>query len=215
MTTSIENPPLPLKTVIPSYLYQQYADDVNLQSFVDAYNTIAQAYLDWFNQTPFGVYTSPAIAGQLLDWIGQGIYGIPRPIFSTLATKYLTDATNQLPTNIIATDGSEHEQSGTAIVSNDDFYKRTITWATYIGDGRVCNASVLRKRIARFLYGSNGGDIMLTDAQNVSITVQTAPVKYAITLPSSANPAASYFQEGFNAGILPFPFQLSATVTIV
>lgn len=215
MATSIAQPTQPLASIIPSYLYQQYADDPNLQAFIDAYNTLAQSYLDWFNQTPFGLYTSPTISGSLLDWIGLGVYGIARPVFSTLSTRYLTDAINQLPTNTIATDGSEHQQSGTAIVANDDYYKRAITWATYLGDGRVCNAAALRKRIARFLYGLNGGDITLTQAQNVSISVQTGPVKYVINLPSAANPAASYFQEGFNSGTLAFPFQLSATVNIV
>lgn len=215
MATSIDNPTLPLQSVIPSYLYQQYADDQNLQAFVDAYNAIAQSYLDWFNQTPFGVYTSASVSGQLLDWIGQGVFGIPRPVFSTLSTTYLTDAVNQLPTNTLATDGSSHRQNGTAVTANDDFYKRAITWATYIGDGRVCNATVLRKRIARFLYGKNGGDITLSQAQSIQIAVQTSPLKYAITLPSSADPAATFFKEAFESGALAFPFQLAATVTVV
>lgn len=216
MPTSIATPPAPLASIIPSYLYQQYADDPSLQAFRDAYNSLSQLYLDWFNQTPLGLYTANTITGALLDWVGQGVYGIPRPIFSTLSTRYLTDSLNELPTNRIATDGSEHQSSGTAAVANDDFYKRAITWATYLGDGRVCSVNAIRKRIARFLYGINGGDITLSQAQKVSIAVATSPsVHYVITIPSAANPAASYFQEGFNSGVLAFPFQLSATVNIV
>lgn len=214
MPTSIENPTQPLQQVIPSYLYQQYADDENIQALVDAYNTLAQSYLDWFNQNPFGVYTSPSVSGQLLDWIGLGVYGIARPVFSTLATHYLTDAVNMLPTNTIVTDGSKHSASGTTVTANDDFYKRTITWATYIGDGRTCSATVLRKRIARFLYGVNGGDISLAQTQSVHLVAQTGPLNYAITIPSAANPASSYFKDAFEAGLLAFPFQLAATVTI-
>jgi hypothetical protein len=216
MATSIAQPTKPLASIIPSYLYQQYADDPNLQAFVGAYNALAQSYLDWFNATPFAVYTSQAVSGPLLDWIGQGIYGIPRPVFSSLSTRYLTDAINVLPMNQIATDGSEHQQSGAAVVADDDFYKRTITWAAYLGDGRVCSVATLRRRIARFLYGVAGGDITIDEAQNVNIAVQTSPsVAYVITLPSSANPASTYFQEGFNSGALPFPFELSASVNIV
>jgi hypothetical protein len=63
----------PLQQTIPSYLYAQYSDDENLQAFVDAYNSLSQGYLDWFNSRPLGLYTSPNIAGPLLDWVGQGV----------------------------------------------------------------------------------------------------------------------------------------------
>ncbi len=211
-SSAISTPEDPLQEIIPSYVYEQYADDQNIVAFANAYNTLAQSYLDWFNATPFAVYTSPAIVGPLLDWIGNGIYGIPRPVFSTLTTKFLSDAVNYLSTNTIATDGSAHDESGSSIVSNDDYYKRTITWHAYIGDGRICNVMTIRKRIARFLFGSNGGDISLSQAQQVNIAVVTSPLKFDITIP--AGTASSYFQEAFNAGILAFPFQLEATVTI-
>ena len=211
-SAAISDPPSPLQEIIPSYVYEQYADDPNIVAFSTAYNVIAQSYLNWFNATPFAVYTSAAISGPLLDWIGNGIYGIPRPVFSTLTAKFLSDAVNYLPTNTIATDGSEHSQSGSSVVANDDYYKRTITWHAYIGDGRICNVMTIRKRIARFLFGPNGGDISLSQAQQVNIAVVTSPLNFDITIP--AGTASSYFQEAFNAGILAFPFQLQATVTI-
>ena len=43
---------VPLASTIKSYLYQEYAQDNDLQAFVDAYNAIAQGYQDWFNANP-------------------------------------------------------------------------------------------------------------------------------------------------------------------
>jgi hypothetical protein len=60
---------LPLQQVIPSYLFLEYSDDQDLQAFVASFNSLAQGYLDWFRNTPLGLYTSPNITGPLLDWI--------------------------------------------------------------------------------------------------------------------------------------------------
>jgi hypothetical protein len=119
-----------------------------------------------------------------------------------------------VPLDSIEIDGSRFSETGTAITATDDYYKRTITWLTYLGDGRMCNAMVLRKRIARFLYGVNGADVPLSLAQNVSIAMQASPLQYIITIPSSANPASSYFQEAVNSGILSFPFQIGVVINI-
>lgn len=213
---SIAEPTLPLQNIIPSYAYQQYADDENIVAFFTAYNELAQSYLAWFNATPLGLYTSPNVTGPLLDWVGKGIYGIPRPVFSTLSTRFIGASLDGVPLNTIAMNGSRLISSGGAVLANDDFYKRTITWLTYIGDGRMFNPMILRKRIARFLYGINGSDVPLSYAGVINIAVFTSPsVSYGIYIPASANPASSYFKQAFESGILSFPFQLKATVTIV
>jgi hypothetical protein len=59
--------------IIPSYLYQQYADDANLQALVTAYNTLAQQYLDWFNTVPLPVYTSEQLTGEMSVPIPGGL----------------------------------------------------------------------------------------------------------------------------------------------
>lgn len=66
-----------LTATIPSYLYQEYADDSDLQAFVAAYNGMAQAYVTWFATAALPVYS--AQFGALLDWTVNGLYGIPRP----------------------------------------------------------------------------------------------------------------------------------------
>lgn len=155
----------PLQTIIPSYLYEEYRDDPNLQAFVDAYNQLAQSYLTWFNYTPLGVYANPNVTGPLLDWIGQGVYGLPRPVFSSIRTRF-SAGLNAFPVNAVAVNGSRYFRSGNATVASDDYYKRVLTWWLYaqtvgVGTasaGRYFNIEVLRLRVARFLYCPNGGD---------------------------------------------------------
>ena len=211
LPTSIADPTEPLQVQIPAFPYQQYIDDSNIVAFFDAYNELAQPYLDWSNATPLGVYTSPAINGALLDWIGLGIYGIPRPVFSTLATLVTNAAIDTLPINTIAIDGSSLSVSGSAQVANDDFYKRTLTYCTYTGDGRNSNLMVIRRRVARFLYGANGGDITIDLAQNVNITASSN----AMTITIPAGQASEFFQQGFGTGFLQLPFMLDVTITVL
>ena len=179
--TSIASPPEPLQAVIPSYVYQQYADDENIVAFVSSFNGLAQGYLDWFNATPLAVYTSPQIAGPLLDWVGNGLYGVSRPVFSSGSTAYLAGL-NAFPLNRVALNGHRFLQSGTATVASDDYYKRVLTWTTYAGDGRFFTCDMFRKRIARFLYGVSGTDISLSQAQQVSVTAGAVPGPIAPTL---------------------------------
>lgn len=213
MATSIANPTPTATTILPSYLYKEYADDDTLQAFVDAYNQLAQGYLDWFNLTPLAVYTSPNVNGALLDWIGQGLYGISRPVFSSLNTDVNTTAVNNFAINTMGVNSSTHSSSGTAILATDDYYKRTLTWYLYIGNSRHTNATNIRLRVARFLFGINGTDVTLSQAQAVSVTVATGPVHYVITVP--AGTASEYFSEAFSTGTLAFPFQLAATVVVL
>jgi hypothetical protein len=189
----------PLQTIIPSYPYQQYSDDPNIVAWFTAYNALAQAYLTWFNANPLGVYS--LIFGQLLDWIGQGIYGISRPVFSSLTTSY-NAGVNAFPVNTVAVNGNQYSQSGTATVANDDFYQRTLTWWLYAGDGgnaiasgRYFNIETLRKRVARFLYGANGTDVTWNQAQTVHILAGLAgspPAPSLSSTPGGSLPGQTY-----------------------
>lgn len=72
-----------LESIIPAYPYTQYNDDPDIVAFFDAYNKLAQGYLDYFNNLNLPCWTSPAITGELLDWIAAGIYGESRPCFKS------------------------------------------------------------------------------------------------------------------------------------
>jgi len=76
-----------IETILPAYLYQQYNNDPDLAAFFTAYNDISQGYLDNINSLNLPIYTIQT--NRLLDLVGNGIYGIPRPYIpfgtSTLA----------------------------------------------------------------------------------------------------------------------------------
>src|ERR1700675_581252 len=95
--------PTTLTVPIPSYLYQEYADDADLQAFVGAFNALAGVYVTWFANVPLAAYTNAAISGPLLDWVAQGIYGMTRPVLSsgkfTSKGPYNTYAYNTWPLN--------------------------------------------------------------------------------------------------------------------
>ena len=224
----------PLADIIPSYIYKEFQDDPNVIAFSDGINSLAQGYLDWFNQTPMAVYTNANVSGPLLDWVGVNLYGIARPVISTSSTS----STGELATNVLG----EHTlgtltviNGGTAQVANDDIYKRTLTWFLYRGDGVQMSVEWLRRRITRFLYGVDGTDIDVGLIVNVSIEVSSSFRKGAynttfyntiaydslsgplnhqaiITVPNTT--FGQTFQSLFNAAILPTPFQMTYSVEL-
>jgi len=66
-----------VETILPAYLYQQYNNDPDLLAFFTAYNNTSQQYLNNINSLNLPIYTKQS--NQLLDLVGNGIYGIPRP----------------------------------------------------------------------------------------------------------------------------------------
>jgi hypothetical protein len=171
---AIKLSPQPLQNIIPSYPFQEFSDDENIVAFFTAYNQLAQGYLNYANETPLSVYTSPAISGPLLDWIMNGIYGIERPVFSSLMRNFVGGLA-VFPLGTISLGEGKLYQSGTATPATDDYYKRVGTWTLYLGDGRYFNTTNLRKKVARFLYGVSGTDITLAQTQTVSIASEILP----------------------------------------
>ena len=126
--------PTGLTAIIRSSLYEEYADDDDLQAFVGSYNSLAQQYVDWFNGVPLPVYTSPQVTGGLLDWVAEGLYGIVRPALSSgqsnIIGPFNTYALNTIPFDTRETIGPEN-----IVVTTDDIFKRIITWPLFKGDG--------------------------------------------------------------------------------
>lgn len=201
-------PPPPLQTILPQYLYWQYSADTNLQAFVASFNVLAQSYLDWFNQTPLSVYTNASISGPLLDWVGNGVYGIPRPVLSTSSTTIESAYGRTVYAYPPAYGAINYMSSGTATIATDDIYKRVMTWILYRGDGQYFSIPWLKRRVARFLYGPYGSDLptVLNTPPSVTISGST----YTITVPAGSSSTA--FQQCMNNGVLPLPFQYNYTV---
>lgn len=226
-----------LAQVAPSYLYYQYQDDDDLQAFVQSYNSIAQGYIDWFNSTPLGVYTSPSISGPLLDWVGSGVYGIARPYISS-SKNQVFGATDSKPTNKYATNKHVKKQSGSSVIVDDDIYKRVLTWHLYKGDGMQATLIWLKKRIARFCYGPNGADVSIDSIYNIGLSIptlssvgatgtaatntiatntlvkRTSQTKHTIQITIPTSSAAQAFSTLLESGYLNLPFQVNYTVTL-
>ncbi|WP_320533675.1 hypothetical protein [Robbsia andropogonis] len=227
----------PLADVIKSYLYLQYSDDDDLQAFVSSFNSLSQSYLDWFRNSPLSVYTSDQIAGLLLDWIAQGIYGIERPVLTSSSTMKWGEI-NNVAFNTRSFNSQARITSGTAAQVTDDIYKRVLTWHTYLGDGRQASVSWLRRRVARFLFGTNGTDIAADYFRQVSISraatgyagafntaafntvpfnqlaSQTTLAARSLTISVPASAAATAFKTLVAEGYLALPFQVTFNVII-
>ncbi len=187
-----------LQNTIPSYLFVEYNDDANLQAFRDAYNQLQQQYVNWWNQAPLAVYTGPLIVGSLLDWVGQGVYGIERPALPAgvdqiewaLGTWALGE--KPLASRVVIA-------SAVYYAVNDDYYKRIITWAFYKGDGHQFSINWLKRRVVRFLLGMNGIAPTIDNTYDISVAISGATL--TITIHNSASySAAAIFQAAVRVG---------------
>jgi hypothetical protein len=234
--------PTGLTAVLPSYLYAQYNDDDNLQAFVNSYNGLAQGYVDWFNSINLPIYTQPQISGPLLDWVAEGLYGITRSYLFTPGGK-LVGPYNTWQLNSVAFNGNLLTQATNAALPSDDVFKRIITWHFLKGDGKVFSIRWLKRRIMRFLMGTNGTNYpvgmtpqisVLMAGNDVSIrllsgvrtlgaqsgfnTWQLNSVPFnnieTIYTPENPLPNAAVFKEAVEDGTLELPFQFNFTVSI-
>lgn len=192
---------LPLQQCVPSYLYWEYSDDQDLQAFVASFNSLTQGYLDWFNDTPLGLYTSPNINGPLLDWIGSGIYDISRPVLSTQTTT-VRAGYDEFPYNTVPYNYLSYSTSGTAEIASDDIYKRMMTWNLYRGDGQMFTMGWLKNRVNRFLNGANGSDYpVLNDPPSITVSGNT------FTITSFSSPVFTALQDLVTNRLVSVPFQ--------
>lgn len=205
-----------LQNVIPSYLYTQYADDDDLQAFVASYNAIAQQYVNTFNQLDLPIYSSNSISGALLDWVGAGIYGYPRPSLPG------TPATSIGPLNTYGYNAkvplnTETSTTGTSFVVSDDIYARLLTWHFYKGDGKTFSIRWLKRRVLRFLIGTNGTAPALNYPGPIGspANLQTLTSQISVTFSGSTAtitcpnyPAAPYLQAAIASGAAEMPFQI-------
>lgn len=163
--------------ILPSYLFQDYDDDVTLQAFVSAYNQMAQEYLDWFVNINLPIYTG--LSGQLLDWVGIGVYGVPRPQISA-GVGSLAGPLNTYAFNSSNLDYDGTTNASTAIIANDDIYQRVITWNFYKGDGQIFNIPWLKRRILRFLFGVNGQDVLIASTYGIGVAISGVNITISI-----------------------------------
>jgi hypothetical protein len=171
LPSNIPTGPTGLLTAIPSYLYQEYTDDDDLQAFVATENQQQQNYVDTFNALNLPIYTGDIIAGALLDWVAEGVYGIKRPWISSGHSAEIGPLnTMLLNQSFIDIDGFQKSLIGPIILANDDVFKRVITWHYMKGDGKYCSVRWMKRRIMRFLIGTNGTSPPIDNTDQISIS---------------------------------------------
>jgi len=199
-----------LQNTIPSYLYQQYSDDDDLQAFVASYNTITQQYINTFNNLNLPVYTLDSISGDLLDWVGAGIYGYPRPSLPGTMASDIGPLDTYGP-NYKVPLNTQTTTTATSSITTDDIYKRLLTWHFYKGDGKVFNMRWLKQRIMRFLIGTNGTAPNLPQTYQINVTFGTGN---AINITIPTYPVAPLLAAAIASGAAELPFQFVFNVTV-
>jgi hypothetical protein len=192
--------PTGMLSAINAYLYKQYEDDDDLQVFFEALNEAQQNYVDTFNALSLPIYTNPMVAGDLLDWVGRGVYGYPRPALSSGRSNLIGALNTYTPNGW----GFFPVQTGTVpipqpsppppppawmgmvggpvlnglsligpndiVVADDDTYKRCLTWHYQKGDGKYFDVRWLKRRVMRFCYGVNGTSPEIDQTNQISVT---------------------------------------------
>jgi len=201
-----------VESIIPAYPFVQYNDDENITAFFDAYNDLAQQYLDAFNNLNLPCWTSPMISGSLLDWMALGIYGQVRPSIDNQASKnkigpYATVEYNVIPYAKLK------NMATTQYSMPDDIFKRLLTWNFYKGDGFQFSIPWLKRRLSRFIHGANGIDPFLQNTFDISVSVNNGV--YVLMIPDYGDGVADFLVSCIQQGLakLPFMYGFSPTKT--
>lgn len=200
----------PVSKIISSYPFVQYRDDPNILAFFEAYNEIAQAYLDEINSLSMPYWPSSALSGKLLDWVVEGIYGETRPLLQVSQDAIAKGAYNTIDYNTIPYAGLKNYVPGATTYVVDDYFKRILTWNFYKGDGVQFNIDWLKRRIARFLRGPNGIDPPVTDTFDISVVPDNGV--FAILLPNANNSVGQFLKDAIEQRIVKLPFMYTFTV---
>jgi len=197
---------------IPSYLYFQYQNDPDLNALVQAYNTLTQEYVDWFNNVNLPIYSG--LNGALLDWVGQGIYGIPRPTLAGSASTVKGQIASYALDDVAISDLVDIQPT-TIYTTPDDVYQRVLTWWYYKDDGFAFTIPWLKRRIYRFLYGINGTNPVFAYTANISVTfVETPSPTCNIVITNTPEPMGQYLEAAIQQQVLALPFRFSYNVTL-
>ena len=217
-----------LTTTLNSYPYQQFANDDSIQAFANAYNLATQNIVTFLATTNLAYY--PGLTGPLLDWVAEGLYGQRR----TSLESPVVGPGNLGPLNTIALNtmplNSFVQGSVATFTLTDDDFQRIITWNFFKGDGSRFTMRWLKRRIMRFLVGTNGIDPSPFNPGFVIGTENTTPISAVLSgesltvninqtlLSSLVQVSASVlqiFQLALEGGTLELPAEItSVTVNV-
>lgn len=214
-----------LSQTINAYVYRQYADDDDVQALNTAYNQATQTYLTWFNTVDLPFY--PGLTGELLDWVAEGLYGLKRTSLAYPVTALAVGPLNSAPLNTIPLNYFDSIQ--TIYTLSDDVFKRILTWNFFKGDGKRFCMRWLKRRIMRFLVGTNGIDPrpwvpgFVVGAENttpigvvvssgtLTVTISQSQLSSLVQIQPNVLPL---FEAAFLGGILELPAQYTYAVDL-
>jgi hypothetical protein len=204
--------PTSIANTIPAYLYLQYQGDQNVAPFFEAYNQYTQGYVNWFNSINLPIYTQDPVSGTMLDWVAASIYGITRPGLPSSTGSPEIGEVNTVTANQISFNEYAPGVPSAFTVTDDDTFRRIITWSFYKGDGKTFTPTWLKRRINRFLNGANGTDVVNDTTYDVSVA-PTGFRAWTITLTNTVQ--SRIFKAAVQVGALELPFQTNWSIVLV
>lgn len=202
-----------LKKTLPAYVFTQFNDDEYVRAFFEVYNETVQTYLDAFNEMALPCWTSPLITGYLLDWIALGIYGQARPAVQLLNFEAARGPYDTVEYDVIAYAHIQNYKSGQYAYMSDDVFKRVLTWNFYKNDGFGFSVPWLKRRIARFIHGTDGTDPPLQNTFDVSVT--SSGGKFTLNIPDYGDGSAETLRSVIQQGFVKLPFIYSYDINLV
>lgn len=162
---------MPIQNVsgIGVYLFYQYMRDPDLSALKDAANSVLDDYVAWFSSLNLPIYTEKA--GTLLDWVASSVCGVARPTIISGGSGFGKGGYGRGAYGAAIYGDTRIDTPANAILLNDDYFKRVITWRTFRGDGFVFSAEWIKRRVGRFLVGANGTAPDDLPRYNISVMV--------------------------------------------
>lgn len=233
-----------LEEVIPAYPYVQYNDDDDIRAFFDAYNQLAQEIITWLTTANLPIYTTAPVSGSLLDWVALGLYGEARPVLPASAPRTIGPLNTWAP-NTVTPNSITNIPPTDFYATTDDIFRRCLTWNLFKGDGRTFSVRWLKRRVMRFLSGTDGAPINPDNTYQISVTFGIGNAVTIRLVSGLRNVTGGAFPNGFmpntmmpngiattwtqyapleygnifkaavQAGVLQLPFQYEWTVVLV
>jgi hypothetical protein len=185
-------------TTIPSYLYQEYSMDDDLQAFVASQNSMQNDIVDTFNGLNLPNYTQFPVSDLLLDWVAAGLYGMIRPSLSSGIYREL-GVYNSAEYNTMEYNQRELLFPDQIVATNDDIFRRILTWHLSKGEGKNFSIQWLKKRVMKFLIGENGKNPNIDQTYQISVTFgpnSEVTIRFVLGLRTIVG-GAMYNQNGF------------------
>lgn len=189
----------------PAYAYQQFSDDTNINALFAATNESAQNALTWMLDRPLALYMRPSISEGLLDYAAYCLYGIARHQVGSSQITAIDGAINTTAINILDIDDNQLPRTSTRLTLTDDVFKRILTWHLYKGDGIHYSIPWLKKRIMRFLTGTNGHAWNFSSTAPVSVTIRDNTVIISIATGTTNDALFLMLSSLIKNGLVPVP----------